>query len=73
MPQEVITAPIPGKIIKVHVNAGSHVKEGDTICEIESMKMENPVLATVSGTVSEISVTPDEVVKTGQTMATIEY
>ena len=73
MPQEAITASIPGKVIKVHVNAGSHVKEGDTICEIESMKMENPVLATVTGVVNEISVTPDEVVKTGQTIAIIEY
>ena len=73
MPKETIAAPIPGKIIRVHVGAGTQVKEGDTICEIESMKMENPILATISGAVNEISVTPDQIVKTGQTLAVIEY
>ena len=73
MPQEVVAAPIPGNIIRVHVNAGSQIKEGDTICEIESMKMENPILAPVSGVINEISVAPDQVVKTGQTIAIIEY
>ncbi len=73
MPKETIAAPIPGKIIRVHVSAGSQVKEGDTICEIESMKMENPILAPVSGVINEISVALDQVVKTGQTIAVIEY
>ena len=73
MPQETVTAPIPGKIIKVNVSVDAKISEGDTICEIESMKMENPILAPVSGTISEINVTPDQVVKTGETLAIIEY
>jgi len=37
------------------------------------MKMENPILAPVSGVINEISVALDQVVKTGQTIAVIEY
>jgi len=73
MPTEVVPAPIPGKVVRVNVSAGSQIKEGDSICEIESMKMENPILAPVSGTVTEISIAAEQVVKTGEMLAVIEY
>ena len=73
MPTETVPAPIPGKVIRVNVSAGGQVNEGDSICEIESMKMENPILAPVSGTVTEINIAPEQVVKTGETLAVIEY
>ncbi len=73
MPQETVPAPIPGKVIKVNVSAGGQVKEGESICEIESMKMENPILAPVSGTVSQINIAPEQVVKTGETLAVIDF
>lgn len=44
---EVIEAPLPGKIIAVNVKKGDTVKEGATICVIEAMKMENPILAPI--------------------------
>ena len=72
MPQETVAAPIPGKIIKVNVSEGSQISEGDTICEIESMKMENPILAPVTGVVSQVAVTPGQSVKTGETLAVID-
>ena len=73
MAEEKVDSPIPGKIIRVNVKAGSEVKEGDKICDIESMKMENPILAPVSGVVKEVGVTPDQFVKTGQLIAIIDY
>ncbi|MBT4512516.1 MAG: biotin/lipoyl-binding protein [Chloroflexi bacterium] len=73
MPQETVPAPIPGKVIKVNVSAGGQVKEGESICEIESMKMENPILAPVSGTVSQINIAPEQVVKTGETLVVIDF
>jgi glutaconyl-CoA decarboxylase len=73
MAQENVEVPITGKIISVDVKAGDTVKEGDTLCLLESMKMENPILAPVSGTVSEIGVTADQTVKPGDTIAIIEY
>ena len=47
MPQEIIEVPITGKILSVNVKPGDKVKEGDTLCILESMKMENPILATI--------------------------
>lgn len=73
MARETIEVPITGKIISVNVKAGDAVNEGDVICVLESMKMENPILAAVSGTVVEIAVKADQVVKSGEKIAVIEY
>ena len=73
MAQEKVEVPITGKIISVDVKAGDQVKEGDVLCLLESMKMENPILAPVSGKVAQISVAADQAVKPGDTIAIIEY
>jgi len=73
VPQEVIEAPIPGKILSVAVIVGGSVNEGDTVCVIEAMKMENPILAPVKGSITQVGVSPNQVVKTGQLIAVIEY
>jgi len=70
--QEIVEVPITGKIIGVNVKPGDEVKEGDTLCILESMKMENPILAPVDGTIGEIGVSVDQVVKPGETIAVIE-
>ena len=72
MSQEIVEVPITGKIISVDVKAGDEVKEGDILCILESMKMENPILAPVDGTISEVGVCADQVVKPGETIAIIE-
>jgi biotin carboxyl carrier protein len=71
--QEVVEVPIAGKIISVEVKSGDEVNEGDTICVLESMKMENPIVAPVDGTITEVGVTAEQVVKPGETIAIIEY
>ena len=73
MSQEIVEVPITGKIISVDVKPGDEVKEGDTLCILESMKMENPILAPVDGTITEVGVTAEQVVKTGETIAIIKY
>ena len=73
MPQEIVEVPITGKILSVGVKPGDEVKEGDTLCILESMKMENPILAPVDGTISQVGVKADQVVKPGETIAIIEY
>ncbi len=73
MARETVEVPITGKIISVEVKVGDAVKEGDVICILESMKMENPILAAVSGTVVEIGVQAEQVVKPGEKIAVIEY
>ena len=73
MAQEVVEVPITGKIIEVNVKSGDEVKEGDILCLLESMKMENPILAPVDGTINEIKVTVNQVVSPGEVIAVIDY
>jgi len=70
--QEVVEAPITGKVISIEVNVGDSVEEGDAILYIESMKMENPILSPVAGKIAEIKVSTEQVVETGLVLAIIE-
>jgi glutaconyl-CoA decarboxylase len=71
--QENVEFPITGKITSVNVKAGDAVKEGDVLCLLESMKMENPILAPVAGTVTKIELSAGQVVEVGDLVAIIEY
>lgn len=72
MAQEIIEAPLAGKIVKVLVKAGDSVKEGDVVCTIESLKMENSILAPVSGLIKEVRISLSQSIKAGEIMAIIE-
>jgi len=71
--QEKIEVPITGKVISVEVKVGDEVQEGDVICYIESMKMENPILAPVAGKITEIQISAGQLVETGALIAILEY
>jgi biotin carboxyl carrier protein len=71
--QENIEFPITGKITSVNVKPGDTVKEGDTLCLIEAMKMENPILSPVNGKVTKIDISVGQVVEVGQLAVVIEY
>ena len=73
MAQEIVEVPLTGKIISVNVKPGDAVKEGDILCLLESMKMENPILAPVGGTIVEINLSSEQVVEAGDLVAVIEY
>lgn len=73
MPQEIIEAPLTGKIISVECKAGDMVKEGDTICVMEAMKMEIPILTPQTGKITEIKVSPGQLIETGALITIIEY
>lgn len=51
-----VKSPLPGSVIKVLVSEGQAVKKGDTLLTLESMKMENPILAENDCTVKQILV-----------------
>ena len=52
-----VKSPLPGSVIKVLVSEGQAVKKGDTLLTLESMKMENAIMAEQDGTVKQIAVT----------------
>ena len=72
MAKEIVEAPITGTIISVDVKVGDKVEEGDVLLYIESMKMENPIMAPIAGKVTEIKVAAKQVIETGKPMVTIE-
>jgi acetyl-CoA/propionyl-CoA carboxylase biotin carboxyl carrier protein len=67
-----VVAPMQGTIVTVLVAEGDRVEEGQPVCVLEAMKMENQVDAEVAGTVTEVRVRPGDTVSAGDTLVTIE-
>ena len=67
-----IRAPMPGKILAVHVRAGDRVSAGTVLCVLEAMKMENDLLASGDGLVHSVHVGPGDTVNSGDVMMVIE-
>ncbi len=49
-----VSASMPGKVVTVEVSVGDTVEEGETILILEAMKMQNEVVAPISGTIIEV-------------------
>ncbi len=67
-----ITAPMPGKIIKISAPVGSDVAAGDVVIVMEAMKMEYTLKAQAAGRVAEISATAGDQVTLGAVLAKLE-
>jgi biotin carboxyl carrier protein len=59
---EILTAPMPARVVQVLVQPGASVKKGDTIVLLEAMKMELPVRALSDGTVVAVHCRDGELV-----------
>ncbi len=51
-----VVSPLPGSVVKVAVEVGQEVKKGDLLLTLESMKMENSILAERDGKVTSVAV-----------------
>lgn len=59
---QIINSPLPGSILKVLVTSGQNVQKGDILLTMESMKMENNIVAETNGVVGTIYVTAGQAV-----------
>ena len=67
-----MTAPMPGKVIKVHVAPGDSVKRGAPLMVLEAMKMEHSITAPADGTVAEVHYAPGDLVEEGAELIAFE-
>jgi acetyl-CoA/propionyl-CoA carboxylase biotin carboxyl carrier protein len=69
---ESLPSPLQGTVFKVAVEKGAEVAEGDLICVIEAMKMENEIAAHRAGKVEELKIAEGDSVSSGDILAVIK-
>ena len=69
---ESLPSPLQGTVLRVAVERGAEVSEGDLICVIEAMKMENEIAAHRSGKVTSLNISEGAAVSSGDVLAVIE-
>lgn len=67
-----VAAPMQGTIVKVLVEIGQEIAEGEAVVVLEAMKMENNINADKTGSVVDIKVNPGDTVGAGDIVAIIE-
>jgi biotin carboxyl carrier protein len=71
MAEEIVEAPAPGKILRIHAEAGQPIAEGDRLLMMEALKMELPIVAPVGGTLKALNVAVGQTVEAGDPLAVI--
>ncbi|HKW76398.1 MAG TPA: biotin/lipoyl-containing protein [Terriglobales bacterium] len=67
-----ITAPMPGKVVRVLASVGDAVEAGQPVLVIEAMKMQNELKSPKKGVLKKLNVTPGAAVEAGQALAEVE-
>ena len=67
-----ITAPMPGKVVRVQIETGATVEKGAGIVVVEAMKMQNEMKSPRAGVVVSINVKPGDTVNAGDVLAVVE-
>ena len=67
-----VSAPMPGKVVRVLVQMGEHVDAGQGVVIIEAMKMQNELKSPKKGVVKKLHAPEGVLVEAGQTLAEIE-
>ena len=70
--KQTLTAPMPGKIVKVFVKVGDLVTEGQGLVVIEAMKMENELKSPKAGTITQVITKEGATVENGAPLLVVE-
>ncbi|MDR1402382.1 MAG: biotin/lipoyl-binding protein [Tannerellaceae bacterium] len=70
--RQVITAQMPGAILKIYVKEGDEVKAGDPLCVLAAMKMENEIRSPIHGIIKEVYIHETDKVSVGDKMMIVE-
>jgi biotin carboxyl carrier protein len=63
---------MPGRVISVQVRPGDRVSQGDEVCVVEAMKMEQSIRANRDGVVKAVHVKPTDSVKANDPLIELE-
>jgi biotin carboxyl carrier protein len=69
---QVVTAPMPGEVIKVFVSNGEKVHKGKSLIILEAMKMEHEMKSTVEGHVEKVHVSTGNLVSAGEILVELK-
>jgi biotin carboxyl carrier protein len=67
-----ITAPMPGKVVRLLVHEGDEVEPGSGVAVVEAMKMQNEIKSPKKGTIQKILVSKGAAVNAGDVLAIVE-
>lgn len=68
---EVISAPLPGTVLKINVSQGEPVRAGQVLAIIEAMKMENEIMAHRDGIIVQIAAKLGATLNTGDPLVVL--
>lgn len=67
-----VVAPMPGLIVRLHVQVGDQVEAGQPVVVMEAMKMENELRAQAAGTVKAVHAQPGKAVEKGMVLVELD-
>lgn len=70
--KKIVTAPMPGHVIRIDIAVGQPVKKGSMILTLEAMKMENTVQSPQEGKIKQIFVSEGQTVMKGEKLFELE-
>ena len=69
---DALAAPMPGRIVRIHVSEGDHVAANDPLLVLEAMKMEHVIAAAGAGRVAQLLVAVGDQVARGAPLVTLD-
>ena len=70
--ETILRSPMPGRVMSITVRPGDSVSEGDEVCVVEAMKMEQSIRAPRNGIIKEIHVQPLDSVNANDPLVELE-